>query len=77
MVLIIGGPVVQFIGMRYGLNGLRESVTRIEANGEEIRDDVKILIAKDAEQDKEIALNKQGLKHVVDIIDRRRGKDGF
>ena len=54
VVLVVLGPVVQFVTLRVGVNGMRADV-------KEVRADVKKLVASDADQHIALALHDQRL----------------
>ena len=72
LVQFFGGIIVivlsNFFAVKHSLNGLRDDVV-------EVKTDVKKLLENDAEQDTNIALNKQGLQDITGRLDRNRRKE--
>ncbi len=61
--VVVSGPVVQFVTLRVGANGMKANITRIDKN-------VTTLVRRDAEKSTDIALNTQSIETLEDRLDR-------
>lgn len=66
LLLVFGPGGATFVGLRLGLNGLRNDVR-------EIKTDVKGLIGSDGEQNERHARTETRLDNVERIVERRNG----
>lgn len=57
--LLVIAPILQFWTLKLGLNGMREDVKEGKADGKEIKEDVKRLVAADAARSQDIAVHDQ------------------